>query len=732
MKFKRIIIVAYRLPFKIIRKKEEMSVVQNAGGLVSAILSLSEKMNKDPENKSPILWVGTGDPDLGREELNTGFGLYPVEIPRKMNDKYYGGFSNDTIWPLFHYFPTRTVYDPSTFEAYKAANRLFLNKVVEIARPGDFIWVHDYQLFLLPDMIRESLPTADIGFFLHIPFPSFEIFRLMPRRWREAILQGITGSDVIGFHTNDYTQHFLKSVKRTLGYAIDHNVISCRGRICKADSFPIGIDYQKFNRACTEPKVRSRTKRILKLLDNKKLVLSLGRLDYSKGFLYKLAAIERFLEKYPEWQFKVVFNIVVVPSRETIEGYRDIKREIEAVAGRINGKYSTLNWNPVIYQYKSLSFNDLIAIYNISDAALIIPLRDGMNLIAKEYVACQNGHNGMLIISEMAGAASELNEAIIVNPADSEETADAIDLALRMPEDEKQRKLARMQERLSRYDVFTWTYDFLGQAEDIKKEQGKMKVKYLDNNISDCIKSNYQSANQRLLLLDYDGTLTPITGLPRDALLQPEIKSVLVRISENKDNTLVIISGRTRDFIEEQFRDIRSILVAEHGFFIKYPGEEWKMNLTVDMSWKDQVLPILNRYVDRCVGSMIENKYASLAWHYRNADEEIAFIRLNELKEDMRDVLAREPRLHLLEGNKVVEIKNIVYDKGTIAAQIINSRKFDFILAVGDDTTDEDLFGAIPAKGFTIKVGCSPSRARFNLKDQSEITGLLSMFINQG
>jgi trehalose 6-phosphate synthase/phosphatase len=324
--FKRIIIVAYRLPFKLVRKKEGFNSVQNSGGLVSAILSLSEKMHSGGRTSLEILWAGTGEKELGDINVKPGFKLCPVEIPRKINDKFYGGFCNDTIWPLFHYFPTRTVYDRSYFDAYLAANDLYFKKLQDIISPGDFVWVHDYQLFLLPGMIRKVFPDTKIGFFLHIPFPSYELFRLLPRKWREMILSGMTGADVVGFHTNDYTQNFIKSVRRTLGYSVDQNYISVDERLCKADAFPIGIDFKKFHEACYSLKTNVQKDKLRKVLSDKKLIFSVDRLDYSKGFLQRLKAFEHFLDKYPVWHHKVVFNMVVIPSRDNIEGYREIKK----------------------------------------------------------------------------------------------------------------------------------------------------------------------------------------------------------------------------------------------------------------------------------------------------------------------------------------------------------------------------------------------------------------------
>jgi len=727
--FKRIIVVAYRLPFKLLRKKEEFYPIQNSGGLVSAILSLSEKMNSDNNSSSKILWAGTGDAQLAKINVHPGIELIPVEIPRKINDKYYGGFCNDTIWPLFHYFPTNTVYDTSYYNAYVTANNLFFQKLQKIIQPGDFVWIHDYQLFLLPDMIRRSFPKLDIGFFLHIPFPSFEMFRLLPRNWREAILKGMTGADVIGFHINDYTQYFIRSVKRTLGYKVDQNYISIDSRLCKADAFPIGIDFTKFHNACYSPKTNFQKNKIRKYLGDRKLIFSVDRLDYSKGFLFRLKSFERFLERFPEWNFRVTFNMVVVPSRDNIQEYRILKKEIEATVGRINGKYSTLNWRPLIYQYKSIPFNEMIAIYNLSDVGFITPLRDGMNLVAKEYVACQTEKHGMLVLSEMTGASIELNEAIIINPTDIEEAAEALNRALTMPEIEKEKRIHKMQNRLKRYDVFTWTNDFFNQIEEVKKEKKNLQVKYLDENTRRSIKIKYHESRKRLFLIDYDGTLTPIVKLPEMALLGPETEKILKTIIADPRNIIVIISGRTKEFLDEQFKNLDVTLIAEHGFLIKYPGSNWEQNEEIDLSWKEKFLPLLNDYVDRCTGSMIEDKNASLVWHYRNADEETASLRINELRDDLSEILKNELKLQVLEGDKVLEIKSILYDKGTIATRIINSSDFNFILALGDDSTDEDLFKAIPESGFSIKIGCKPTNARFNLRDQSQIVEILSLFI---
>lgn len=719
LEFNRLVIVANRLPFKFTPHNGTNVAEQNSGGLVSAILALSENLKISNSSANDIVWIGTGDvPD---KFINpNGFELMNVEVPKDLYNDYYEGFSNETIWPLFHYFPSLVSFNQSSFNSYYDVNRLFCNKISEVIKPNDFLWIHDYQLLLLPAMVRENFPEADIGFFLHIPFPSIEIFKLLPRRWRESLLRGIIGADLIGFHTNDYTQHFLKSVKRTLGYDCSRNLIHAEDRVARADAFPIGIDYEKFNFQDTPEIVLEKEKLNEQLRDNK-LVFSVDRLDYSKGILNRLKGFEYFLDCYPHWREKVVFNMVVIPSRENIPRYRDMKNDIEANVGRINGKFSNLAWRPIIYQYKSLPFHQLVALYSMSDVGLITPLRDGMNLVAKEYVASQNERQGMLILSEMAGAAAELTEALIINPTDIEEVAEAIVKALEMPADEKQLRLGKMQQRIKEYNVYTWANDFFNQANEIHNKQLELKARFIDNHIMGVINSGYQSAKSRIIFMDYDGTLIPFTRYPEQAILGDRARNVIKLVAEDLLNTMVIISGRDKSFLERQFEGMNLILVAEHGLFIKYPAGEWQSMIQLETEWKSKVYPVLREYVDRCSGSFIEEKNASLVWHYRNVDEDFVQVRINELKDNLSEILKDEPKLIMLEGNKILEVKSTAYDKGTSAMHLLSQKDYDFILAIGDDRTDEDLFSVLPETAYTIKVGSALSLAKYNLKSQKLI-----------
>jgi trehalose 6-phosphate synthase/phosphatase len=393
--FDRLVLVSYRLPFRLFRNR----VVRNAGGLVSAMLALAERPEVLGPSPQRIVWVGKTDDTPGElarvQEQVSAFELVPVHLEDRLDDKYYGGFCNDTLWPLFHYFPLLANFDAAHFEAYRQAHEVFYQKVAALLQPTDLVWIHDYHLMLLPGLIRRRFPNANLGFFLHIPFPSFEIFRLMPRVWREALVRGILGADLAGFHTFDYTQYFLRAVGRTLGLETSPNSLVVEDRLVKAETFPLGIDYARFRAATAGREVERERQKLSRILGKKKLIFSVDRLDYSKGLLHRLLGFEQFLERYPKWHEKIVFNMVVIPSRESVGRYQDMKKEIEAVVGRINGRYGSLQWRPLVYQYQSLKFDEMVALYDRSDIGLITPVRNGMNLVAKEYLACQKTNPGV-------------------------------------------------------------------------------------------------------------------------------------------------------------------------------------------------------------------------------------------------------------------------------------------------------------------------------------------------
>ncbi|HEX8059981.1 MAG TPA: trehalose-6-phosphate synthase, partial [Cyclobacteriaceae bacterium] len=417
-KTSRLILVSNRLPLKATKQDGKTIFTESDGGLVSALKSYFDK-NTDVRFEEKF-WVGAADftekkwkRATSKGQLSSTYQIEPIFFEEKMFDKYYNGFCNATIWPLFHYFPSYVEYEESTFEAYERVNEMFRDKILSFIKPGDTIWIHDYHLMLLPAMIREAQPGVTIGFFLHIPFPSFEVFRILHREWKKKIINGLLGADLIGFHTSEYLQHFLKTVTMVSGLDHRYREVFNKKGIVKADLFPISIDFEKFFGAGLNPAVLTHKQQIRERFGDK-IIFSVDRLDYTKGVSQRLSGFAKFLELYPDWRGKVVFIMVVVPSRQIVSKYNERRKMIEEQVGRINGKYSTLEWQPIIYRYSSLPFDELCALYQSASVALITPLRDGMNLVSKEYVASRTNEDGVLILSELAGAANELGEAMLV------------------------------------------------------------------------------------------------------------------------------------------------------------------------------------------------------------------------------------------------------------------------------------------------------------------------------
>jgi trehalose 6-phosphate synthase/phosphatase len=577
---------------------------------------------------------------------------------------------------------------------------------------------------LLPKLIREKRPNATIGFFLHIPFPSFEIFRFLPTKWRRNILEGLLGADLIGFHTYDYTHAFLRCSLRILG--LEHHVgqIQTSDRVIKVDSFPMGIDFEKFQHEAHQPKVIAQRKKIKKDLEPFKVIFSVDRLDYTKGILNRLQGFDLFLENFPKYRKKVVLMLVVVPSRTPVEQYRQMKRQIDEYIGRINGKYASLDWTPILYQYRSFDFSTLVALYSLSDIALITPLRDGMNLIAKEYLASRIDRHGSLILSEMAGAARELGEAILINPNYKEEIAEAIKIALEMPLTEQSHRLQVLQNRLKTYDVVRWGEDYFNELREIKEEQKKYITKLITPSDQSQMLTAYRKAKKRILFLDYDGTLIPFSSTPDMATPPRHLIQLLKRLTLDSRNQIVLISGRNRKLLEEWLRGMPIDLIAEHGAWIKIKNKPWKLLESVPIDWKPKIIDILKTFADRLPGAFVEEKDFSVVWHFRKADPELAKLRQRELLDDLVNFTASSD-IQVVPGNKIVEIRTAGIHKGNAALEFLNKRSFDFIFAIGDDQTDEDLFSVLPPKAYSFRVGIKQTLARFNLSLQAQAIELI-------
>ncbi len=723
----RLLIVSNRLPVSITKRGRNLSFQPSAGGLATGLSSFCSSHDS--------LWFGW--PGISKDILSKKQRLQitqslkkrsccPVFLSAKEVRNYYQGFSNKTIWPLFHYFQFYTIYENRYWQAYKRVNKDFCEAVLKRAKSGDCIWIHDYQLMLLPALIREKLPDAKIGFFLHIPFPSFELFRFLP--WREEILRGLLGADLIGFHTYDYVRHFLSSAARIIGVEHSMGLVAMDNRILKVDAFPMGIDYEKFSTAPEDSKVRKNLETIRKKVGDRKIIISIDRLDYTKGIIQRIEAFDLFLLQNPQYKEKVTLIVLAVPSRTGVERYIELRQRLESLVGRINGEHGTIGWVPIWYLYRFVPFERLVALYNIADVALVTPLRDGMNLIAKEFIATKRNGKGVLILSEMAGAVSELGEAVVVNAHNKAAIIEAIKKALEMPVEEQVERNRLMQSRLSRYNVTRWAQDFKQTLIDVKKTQQKLSVRYLNESLKEQIIRKFKKSSKRLFLLDYDGTLVGFAGRPKQAGPDAGLLKLLRAISRDRKNNVVIISGRDKTTLETWIGKLDVSLVAEHGAWIKERGKDWRVIEPLRNDWKQIIKPIFELYTDRTPGSFLEEKDFSLVWHFRKADPELAYARTQELRDAVLSLTANMG-VGVFEGSKILEVKNMGVGKGRIAKQWLEKRRNSFILAAGDDYTDEDLFSVLPEKAFSIKIGYGISKARFSLGSVYELRLLLEQLV---
>jgi len=732
----RLILVSNRLPFQLSKQDQKVQIRESDGGLVSALKSYLDNPQNGDTKRNDVIWIGSAEfsqktwDRLDKTELEKiSYIVEPIFLDKGLYNKYYNGFCNATLWPLFHYFPSFVEFDGDTFNAYEEVNRQFADRLIPLLQDDDVLWIHDYQLMLLPGMVRAQRPNATIGFFLHIPFPSFEIFRLMHRPWKEKIVEGLLGADLVGFHTHEYVQHFLKTVQMVKGYDHQFRNIHHPERLIKAEMFPLGIDFNKFHNAIADNRVVDRKLEIRTNFPDKKIIFSVDRLDYTKGITHRLSGFERFLERHPEWREKIVFILVVVPSRQIVSKYNERKKLIEEEIGRINGKYSTLGWQPIIYRYTFLAFHDLAALYNVSDIGLITPLRDGMNLVAKEYVASR-ADRGVLILSELAGASNEFGEAILVNPMDKNEVGEAIHEAVTMDEDTQRQKIELLQMRLKDYTVSHWTEDFLRQLSETKSHQQAQQTRHLQGlGITNLI-TGYRAAMSRLLLFDYDGTLVPFSKDPATSVPDKNLMQCLSLLAADPGNQLTIISGRDRASLQSWFGALPINLISEHGAGMRLKGQEWEYMPDLDQSWKSAVRPMFDIFCRRSPGSFVEEKLHTLVWHYRNVHAELGFIRSRELIDSLHH-LTQNTNLNVIDGNKVIEVRISGIDKGVVTKKLIGAFSYDFVLAMGDDKTDEDMFRVLGEQAYTVKIGSGHTTARYYLTGQKEVADLLNKLVTR-
>lgn len=724
------IFISNRLPFTLDSKSGEVS--RGSGGLVSALLGVS--LNE------PFIWMGFETDAAAAKTLyekaseqQKNLQMKPVLLEKKLYESYYDAFCNDALWPLFHYEAQHSLFQRSHWNSYVKANQTMADEILKVAKSGDTIWIHDFHFFLLPEMIKDQNPNLKIGFFLHIPFPSSEIFRQLPVR--EKILRALTKCDLIGFHEHSYLRHFTVSLKAFLGIDSTFFKAEMGDHTLHLGVYPISIDTEAMKLKAGQPEVLEQTEKYRESIRSPFLVLGIDRLDYTKGLELKLRGFRRVLQKYPELRGKINLLQVGIPTRVKVPAYIRLKKQIDQLVGTINGEFASPGYTPVNYIFNSVSEVELLALYRRSECLLVSSKRDGMNLVAMEYAVSQCLETpGVLILSEFAGVASLLGHSLLINPWDEDSIADALYFAWKMPEDERRERLEGHQNTLSKYSASLWASSFLKDLDVFHTSQVKKPVVRLSPHQSEWpehLQKKIANAGLIHLVLDYDGTLVALQRSPELAVLKDEKIELLKNLS--RSFAIDIVSGRSREFLDQQFLFSNNSFgfAAEHGAFFKALGDpNWKSRISSDIeSWYSEAEMAMKAYADRVPFSFIEKKAAALVWHYRMSPPDFANFQAKKLDDELQVGLANQP-VSVTIGSKIVEAKAIECNKGNFVRWLMEQADKDsFFICIGDDRTDEDMFKVIQelpeTRGIAIKVGTEKTMAGFRLHRQDEVQTFL-------
>ncbi|MFP8874811.1 MAG: bifunctional alpha,alpha-trehalose-phosphate synthase (UDP-forming)/trehalose-phosphatase [Myxococcota bacterium] len=712
-----VVVASNRLPFTIERKERKggtsPQAVPSAGGLITAL----EPVLRD-RGGTWVGWPGAGlQPGEELPSADEAYRVAPVHLRQEEIDHYLHGFCNRTLWPLFHSLSMMARYDREDFEHYERVNATFAEAIVNESRAGDLIWVHDYHLMLAPNGIRRALPEARLAFFLHIPFPPYDLFRLLP--WDRELLRGLLACDLIGFHVPNYANNFLDCVERRLGTRVDREamVVEYGDRAVQIGAFPIGIDFADFEARALQAPPQPETAR-------ERLIVGVDRLDYTKGIIERINAFERLLELHPEHRERVVLLQVAVPSRSEVAEYRNLKAQIDGLVGSVNGRFATASWSPIRYLVRSVSPERLAALYRDAEVALITPLRDGMNLVAKEFVASQVAEPGVLVLSRLAGAAETMREAILVNPHDTDGTAAALHRALTMDEPERRSRMAALRKREQRDDVHAWVRSFLGTAATTS-----VAPRPLSSEDFQAWLGAYLTRPHLELFLDYDGTLTPLRSHPSEAVLSDSMRSAMETCAVREDSKVAIISGRALSDIQELVGHRQLTYAGNHGLEIS--GTDIPDFQHEDLVHYRSRVEDLARALEEVSGegAWTEVKGPTLTYHYRQVlpDRRVTLI------ERARAIITTAG-FQARDAHAALEARPpIGWDKGRAVLHILRARYGPSwsdrarVVYVGDDQTDEDAFRFLSGLAMTFRVGPSDTltSATYRLPDVNAVQALL-------
>ncbi|MDP0491085.1 MAG: bifunctional alpha,alpha-trehalose-phosphate synthase (UDP-forming)/trehalose-phosphatase [Verrucomicrobiota bacterium JB023] len=713
------ILVSNRLP---VRQNEDGSLERTSGGLASALSSLCD----DPKTRW-VGWAGSYPQDEAtKNEIKdklAELSLVPVFLEEEKVGGYYDGFANSCLWPLLHGMLDRTVFDKDWFADYQDVNEVFAQSLAESAAEGETVWIHDYHLFLLPMKLRALRPDLNIGFFLHTPFPTSEVFRCLPER--KELLEGLLDADLLGFHTFNYLRHFRSSVLRVLGEESDFSSIRREHHVTRLGVFPIGHNASLFAEARQSEEFQEAMERFAEIYHDKKIVLSVERLDYTKGIPQKLACIRKFIEDSGEMAEETVFVLIAVPSRQGVPEYDELTEEVQREVGSINGALGEIGRSPIEFIHGGVPMPELTALYALADVCMVTPLIDGMNLVAKEYIDCKreevNARPGALVLSEFAGAAPEMSQAILANPYHIEESVETLIQALKMSDEEKWERTRAMQGRLSKNRASMWAKSFLKSlaqpAEPDTESLSSASLQILEDSL------HKQLAEEKplALFLDYDGTLRGFTQKPEDAVPDEELLNCLETLAGHPHIKVAVVSGRPESFLQPHFGHLPIALVGEHGYrWRPEPDQPWEDFLEqLDLSWKDIIRPMLEDVEKMTPGTHLEEKKSALVWHYRQAESEFGSWQAHSLLENLTPAAANLP-VRVSHGHKIVEVSSQAISKGVAVERLIQRWEPFSALSAGDDQTDETMFSIDhQLEDFhTIKIGHGGTAAHYRASRQ--------------
>jgi len=724
---KRVFIVSYRFPSTLLKDGSGVKL-QNA--------CVAAGGNFLIQQGHEVVWVG-------HETLSTPGSEHAAEahtIPVPMLPKSAWGwyeYCKVVLWPLFHYVGGHSLDVPDMWQNYVDANTAFADVIAENYKQGDFILIQDYHLLLLPSLLRKRIPQANVAFFLHTPWPSSEIYRALPVR--DEVLNGILGANLVGFQTYSYLKHFNSACTRLLGLtANDKGIFTEEERLVRLDVYPAGIDAKRVSELMTSPELVAKVAEFRKTIQGKKMVVSNDRIEYTEGIPHKLKAWETFLTNYPEWQGKVMLTLCCEANSALLseKTYQHLQEDIEQQVGAINGKFGTVTWTPVRYLNHKVDEQELYAIFASADVGLWTPLRAGMNLTCHNFVCAQQENHGVLIMSELAGSAQCLSGCVLVNPWDDKKVAKAVHEALTMKEDQRKIRFKHCFDYVTTHDAGFWMKSLLAELVHMDSQPHA-------HDYSACLpRANleqladvFAKSQKRLLLLDYDGTLSPLVSQPDQAGPTPQLLALIEKLASQENTYIYVISGRDRTSLGEWLGHLPIGMSCEHGLFFRPylrggVGEWQDIISTLDTNWKTDIRALFKDFTDRTPGSMIESKEVNLTWHYRNADPDFGEYQKNELLMHLQDLPGMP--IDILPGKKAVEVRPQGINKGSVVRRILALHKdTDFAVCMGDDKTDEDMFVELDNSEFehhyTIMVDKKPTSANFYVDEQSSVIDFLAV-----